>query len=389
VAEIALAMILLVGASLVIRTLLKLEQVQVGTQPDQVLTMMIPLPERRYPTREARNAFFLQLLDRVREVPGLKDVALNVSVHPFVYFGSRVVVPESAVKASTRTVVSQISSGYPDMVNLRLLQGRLLTENDVRGAKQMAVVNEKFARLFFPRGGVIGEPVKLTDLHDPPEQLNNDTFEIIGVVNDLPNAGLKREIRPEVYIPFTAGGYLGLSTMLLATSSAPVSNLRRPLEAQIHRLDPDQPLMDVRAMREVLDRAGYAEPRFSVFLFGVFAGFGLLLAALGIYAVINYSVLRQTQEIGVRMALGAQRASILTMIIRSGAKLLGLGAAVGLAGSLSLTHLLSAMIWGVSPFDPVSFGLVIVVLFAIGLLACVRPALRASQVDPMTALRYE
>ncbi|MBV9156399.1 MAG: FtsX-like permease family protein [Acidobacteriaceae bacterium] len=142
-------------------------------------------------------------------------------------------------------------------------------------------------------------------------------------------------------------------------------------------------------MRELLDRGGYAEPRFSLFLFGVFAGLGLLLAMLGIYAVINYSVLRQTQEIGVRMALGAHRWNILGMILRTGAKLLGIGAAIGVAGSLAFSHILQTMIWGVSPFDPLSFVSVIGAMFLIGLLACVRPALRASQIDPMKALRYE
>ncbi len=389
VAEVALAMILLVSASLVGRTLLRLEQVQVGTRPENVLTMTIPLPDRRYPTREARNAFFFQLLDGARTIPGLKDIALNQSVHPFVYFGSGVVVPGSSVQSKRGVVVSQISDGYPEMVNVRLLQGRLLTSDDIRAAKQLAVVNEKFAKLFFSSGNAIGETVRLPDLHQAPELLPNDSFEIVGVVSDLHNIGLTRETMPEVYIPFTAGGYVGLSATLLATASVPVTSLIKPLEAQIHSLDPDQPLMEIRTMRELLDRGGYAEPRFSVFLFGVFAGLGLLLAVLGIYAVINYSVLRQTQEIGVRMALGAHRLSILSMILSAGAKLLGIGAIVGVAGSLALTHLLRAMIWGVSPFDPLSFAAVTAVMFVIGLLACVRPALRAAQIDPMKALRYE
>ncbi len=390
VAEVALAMILLVGASLVIRTLLQLEQVQVGTQPDRVLTMVIPLPDRRYPTREARDAFFLQLLDRAREVPGLTNVALNTFVHPFVYFGSRIAVPGSSVRTKTNVVmISQISSGYPEMVNLKLLRGRLITPDDVRGARPVAVVNEKFAKFYFPRGEVIGETVELTGLKDSPEKLTNDSFQITGIVSDLNNAGLTREVRPEVYIPFTAGGYVSLSAMLLASANVPVTTLIKPIEAQLHSLDPDQPVMQVRTMRQLLDEGGYAEPRFSVFLFGIFASLGVFLAALGIYAIINHSVLRQTREIGVRMALGAQRAGILKMIFGSGAKLLLIGIAIGLVGSLSVTRLLRNMIWGVSPFDPLSFAAVIILLFVIGGLACARPALRASRIDPMKALHYE
>ncbi|MBV9156400.1 MAG: ABC transporter permease [Acidobacteriaceae bacterium] len=202
VAEVALAMILLVSASLVGRTLLRLEQVQVGTRPENVLTMTIPLPDRRYPTREARNAFFFELLERARQIPGLKDIALNQSVHPFVYFGSGVVVPGSSVQSKRGVVVSQISEVYPAMVNLRLLQGRFLTADDVRSAKQLALVNEKFAKLFFPNGSAIGQTVRLPDLRKPPEQLPNDAFEIAGVVSDLHNIGLRRETMPEVWFRF-------------------------------------------------------------------------------------------------------------------------------------------------------------------------------------------
>ena len=389
VAEVALAMILLVGASLVVRTLLELERAGVGIQPERVITMTIPLPERRYPTRAARNAFFLGLLDRAREIPGLKEVALNESVHPFVFFGARIGVPGSAVRANRGAMISEISSQYPEMMNTRLLEGRLLTAEDVRGARQVALVNERFANVFFAKGGVIGQTVELTGLRDSPENLANDRFEIVGVVGDLRNAGLRREVWPEVYIPFTTSGYIGLSATLLASGDVSAGSLGKAIEAKLHAMDPDQPVMEVRTMRQMLDAVGYAEPRFSVFLFGVFAALGLTLAALGIYAVINYSVLRQTQEIGVRMALGAQRANILNMVVGAGAKLLCAGAVLGLVGSAGLNHFLTSMIWGVSPFDPLSFAAVILALFIIGLLACVRPALRASRVDPMTALRYE
>ncbi len=209
------------------------------------------------------------------------------------------------------------------------------------------------------------------------------------MVGDLPNIGLKRETAPEVYVPFTIAGYADLSATLLAKGAVPPRSLIKPLESQIHAIDPDQPVMEIRTLREWLDLRGYSEPRFSVFLFGIFASLGLLLAALGIYAIVNYSVLRQTPEIGVRMALGAQRSGIVRMVAGSGAKLLASGAVLGVIGSLSVAHFLRSLIWGVSPFDPLSFGLVIFVLFVIGLLACVRPAWRAAQIDPMTALRYE
>ncbi len=389
VIEVALAMMLLTSASLVMRTLLHLERVQVGAQPENVLTITIPLSDKRYPTRETRNNFFLQLLDRAQQIPGLTEIALNQSVHPFVYFGTYANVPGSSVRAKTQLIVSEISAEYPQLMNARLRQGRLLTPTDVRAARRVAVVNSKFASFFFPRGGALGQSVQLLQLNPPPSPTANETCEIVGVVSDLPNIGLKRATVPEAYIPFTVSGYVDLSATLLARGAVPPRSLIKPLETQIHSIDRDQPVMEVRTLREWLDLRGYSEPRFSVFLFGVFASLGLLLAALGIYAVVNYSVLRQTQEIGVRMALGAQRAEILSMVAGSGAKLLGFGAVLGVIGSLSVSHFLRSMIWDVSPFDPLSFVAVILVLFVVGLVACVRPAWRAAQIDPMTALRYE
>ncbi|MGH9694287.1 MAG: FtsX-like permease family protein, partial [Bryobacteraceae bacterium] len=252
-----------------------------------------------------------------------------------------------------------------------------------------AVVNEKFAKYYFAGKSPVGRSVKLSNLLTPPAQLSNDTFEIVGVASDAPNVGLRRETLPEVYIPFTATGYVGMSPALLASGSLPATSLIKPIEDQLHALDPDQPAMEVRTLRQLLDARGYSEPRFSVFLFGVFAVLGLALSALGVYAVMNYAVIRRTQEIGVRMALGAKRSSIHNMVIRSGAKLLGIGTAVGLDASIGLNRVIGTMIWGVSRFDPLSFAAVIGIVFLIGLLACVRPALRASRLDPLVALRQE
>lgn len=351
--------------------------------------MTIRLSDKRYPTREARNNFYLQLLERAQQVPGLTDIALNQSVHPFIYFGTYANVPGSRMRAKTQVIVSEISAEYPNLVDTSLTQGRLITATDVRGARRVAVVNSKFASFFFPKRDLLGQNVKLLQLHPPPDPAPNETCEIVGLVSDLPNIGLKRETAPEVYVPFTIAGYAELSATLLAKGAVALRRLIKPLESQIHAIDPDQPVMEIRTLREWLDLRGYSEPRFGVFLFGVFASLGLLLAELGIYAIVNYSVLRQTPEIAVRMALGAQGSGIVRMVAGSGAKLLDFGAVLGMIGSLSVAHVLWSMIWGVSPFDPLSFAAVILVLFGIGLLACMRPAWRAAQVHPMTALRYE
>ncbi len=389
VAEVALAMVLLVSASLVIRTLLHLERVQVGAQPEKILTMTIPLSDRRYPTIQSRDNFLLHLLDRSRQIPGLSDVAVNAFLHPFIYFQTTINAPGQPANSHTPVLVSQISSDYPKLVNTHLLEGRLLTRADIEGARHLILVNRKFASTFFPKGDVLGQSIQIKELHPPSSPSPNETVTIIGVLSNLPNEGLGETIQPETYVPFTLTGFQQMSAILLARSALSPSSLIKPLEAQIHKLDPDQPVMEIRTYREWLDLRGYAAPKFSVFLFSVFAALGLLLASLGIYAVLNYSVLRQTQEFGVRMALGAQRSNILGMVVRSGTKLIAFGVVLGLIASLAATGLLRSMLSGVSPFDPISFAAVVLLLFLIGIAACLRPALRAARIDPMRALHDE
>ncbi len=349
--------------------------------------MVLPLQEQHFPTVEARNLFLMRLLDRVRAIPAMRDVSLNSFVHPFANFGAEVSVPASSLRSNAGSIVSQISGDYPRMLGLPI-RGHAITEDDLRSRRHVAMVNDKFEKFYFPHGSAIGQVVELSGLGESRRE--RTPFEIVAVVGDLRNRGLRRETMPEVYVPFTATGYMqNRAVTLMATAKVPVMALANAIETQVRELDPDQPVMDVRTMREMLDDWGYAEPRFGVFLFSMFAGIGLLLAALGIYATMNYSVVRRTQEIGLRMALGARRGAIAGMMLRSGTKLLGFGAIAGVAGSLGLTRLLSSMIFGVSPLDPLSFAIAIGVMFGIGLFACALPALRAARVDPMVALRYE
>jgi putative ABC transport system permease protein len=244
-------------------------------------------------------------------------------------------------------------------------------------------------RIYFPKNDAIGSAVELTELREPPRQLTLDAFTVVGVVGDLRNLGLRRDLMPEVYIPFTTTGFHESDVVLLATSTLPMTTLIGPIKTELYAIDRDQPVMDVRTMQAMMDAWGFAEPRFSVFLFSAFASLGLLLAAVGIYALINYSVVRQTREIGVRMALGAQPLTILRMVIGDGARLVAIGGVVGIALSLACARLLNSLVWGVSPFDPLSFLIVIAVLVVAGLFASAVPALRAARINPMAALRYE
>ena len=237
----------------------------------------------------------------------------------------------------------------------------------------------------------LGHPFQLPELKGEPIKIADDSFTIVGVVGDLRNVGLEREIYPEVYVPYTITGYMEefIHPMLLVTAHLPPQNLTNAIKQQIHDIDPDQPVMEVQTVQKLLDDEGFAEPRFSVFLFSIFAGLGLTLSGIGIYGVVNYSVSRQMQELGVRVALGAGRKTIIGIVFGEALRLMLSGIVAGLICGLVATRWLSSLIWGVSPFDPLSFIAVTLVLLSAGLAACVRPAWRASHVDPMVVLRYE
>jgi putative ABC transport system permease protein len=390
-AEVALAMVLLIGASLVVRTLLKLSDLDLGFQPSAVLSMQIPLPESRYGTIQTRNQFLSHTLDRIHALPGIEDVALNSFVHPFANWGMQIEVPGSSVRQQRPTVISQISASYPAMLHTPLRQGRYFSNQEVELGRHVALINETLARTYFPKGEAAGRLIRLPELKGEPTKIPNDEFTIVGVVADVRNVGLQQEIYPEVYVPFTTTGYMEafLHPVLLVTSHGPPQNLANAIQQQIHAIDPDQPVMQVQTVQKLLNDQGLAEPRFSVFLFSVFAGLGLMLCVVGVYGVVNYSISRQMQSFGVRMALGAGRGRIFKLVFGEALRLILTGVIAGGICGLVATRWLSSLIWGVSPSDPLSFAAVMLVLLLAGLGPCVRLAWRASYVNPMIVLRHE
>ena len=391
VAEVSLAMLLLVGASLVLRTLLKLEDIHFDYRPSEVLSMQIPLPESHYATIEARNRFLSSILSRIRSIPGLEQVALNTFVHPFANWGLQIEVPGTTVHQQRPTIFSEIDSSYPSVLHIPLKQGRFFTPEEVELHRHIALVNETLARTYFGDSGAVGRPLRLPELKSEPIKLADDAFTIVGVVGDLRNDGLERETYPEVYVPYTVTGYMEefIHPMLLITAHVPPETLANSVKEQIRALDPDQPVMQVETVQKLLDEDGFAEPRFSVFLFSVFAVLGLTLCVVGIYGVVNYSVSRHMQALGVRVALGAKRGNIVSLVFAQALRLIGIGIIVGLVCGLLATRGISSLIWGVAPSDPLSFAVVTLVLLSAGLAACVRPAWRAAHVDPMLVLRHE
>jgi putative ABC transport system permease protein len=385
VGEVALSLMLLVGSSLLVRTYVAIQGVDLGFRADRVLTLRVPLPPRNYPDPPRRIAFFQDVLGRVARLPGVAAVGLNTALHPF---GNIWMLAEvaGAPPSGDPVQMHQVNAGYTAALGIRLASGRSLTDADVSAAAPVALVNDRFVRTRLEGRAPIGQFVRLPRLTQPPFALKDAAFQIVGVVHDALNRGLGELPMPEIYVPFTS---VGIANLLVVRTETDPSTMSRAVISQIYAVDPGQPVTQVQPLDALLREQALATPRFNLTLLSVFAAIGLALAVVGVYGVMSTVVAQQRHEIGVRMALGASAGAIARMIIGRGSRLLVLGIAVGLAGSIVATRSLAQQVWKVSPFDPVAFGLVSLVLLVAGLQACVWPARRAARIDPIIALRQD
>ena len=386
VAEVALSLMLLVGAGLMIRTFFAVQDVELGFRTDRLLTMRIPLPEKRYPDASRRIAFFDDLLSRVKAIPGVTSAGLNSGMHPFGNMNAPIEVVGSSNNDTRSVLIHQINSDYIKTMGIGVSEGRVFDESEVAARRQIAVVNENLVRSRLDGKNGIGKVLRIPRLKQPPFALEDDTFEVIGIVKDTLNRGLTNESMPEVYLPYSL---TGRADRLVVMTQGDPGTITKPVLSQVYAIDKDQPVTDVMTIDRALQDFVYAEPRFNLTLFSVFAVLGLTLAIIGVYGVMSSSVAQQTHEIGVRIALGASPMEIIRMVIKRGAWLLLIGIAVGLAGSLATSRILARQVWNVSPFDPITFAAVSLILLIAGLQACAWPARRASRIDPISALREE
>ena len=384
--SIALSLLLLVGASLMIRTLFALESVPLGVQPDRILSVRVPLPEKAYAGVERRDAFFSELLERIKSVPGVRAVGLNIGLHPLGSMSAPVEVVGNAQQDSRRVLIHQVNDGYFSVFGIPLRSGRKFNEDEVVGRRNVALVNEAFVRRYCGEHDAVGRLVRVPRLRTPPMSLGSDAFEIIGVTGNVINQTMTDEIAPEMFIPFTLAGAADRLAVLADTGAEALAG---QIRAQVLSIDKNQPITDVRTVETYLKEWVFAGPRFNFILMSVFAGVGLCLAVVGVYGVISSAVSRQTQEIGVRMALGATGLDVIAMVMRRGLILLSAGIVSGLAGSFLAVRLIESQIWRVSKYDWISFSGTALLLLTVGLLACYWPAHRASRVDPVVALRCE
>jgi putative ABC transport system permease protein len=386
VVEVAMSLVLVVGAALMMRTVMAIENQNLGIRTDHMLTIRVPLSPQRYPDAPHRITFFRELLPRVEGLPGVASAAIGTGMHPF-FAGMEapVEIPGGPQMDMRPVLLREVSRDYMRVFGIALMEGRLFSDADMAAASQWAIVNQSFVHRYFPSSAPLGRIVRVPRLSSELH-LADDTFQIVGVVNDVINRGLTREIAPELYLPYTISGDADFLMVLTNTDPAALS---KTVAAQVYALDPDQPVTDVRTLSSLLNDWEYSGPRFSVVLLAVFAALGLTLAVVGVYGVVSNAVAQRTHEIGVRKALGADSGDVFRLVFRFGARFILPGIAIGLAASIAAARVLGSQLWHVSPHDPVALVSVVILLLAVGFLACWVPARRAMRVDPIVALRYE
>ena len=387
VAEVALCVTLLFTASLFVRSFVALQRVPLGLHTDHVLTARLPLPPERYKTGAQLNAFFRPLLTRLKSMPGIAYAAESSTLPPYGGIRSEVEVSGQSHTEKWYGLFQLCSEDYIPVLRIPVLEGRTFTETEVNDARQVAVINQTFQRRYFDKKPSIGEKIRLNELKDFPDAVKDPWFEVIGVVADARNRGLQEPIDPEVWVPYTVTGS-AMRGILVRTTNDPAA-MAKTVAREIWATDPSVAMAEPGTLDHFLDLFTFAQPRFALWIVGMFACMGLLLATIGVYSVMAYNTARRTHEFGLRVALGAAARDVVKMVLGQGLRLLTLGLVIGLVSSLALSRLITSELWGVSPHDPLALLGVAALLLLIGLLACWVPARRATRVDPMTALRYE
>jgi len=385
VIEVASALVLLVGAGLMIKSFWRLQKVDPGFNPDKAIAATVSLPKTKYPQETQQVAFFQQLLERVKNMPGVEAVGatsfLPLSNDDMVLAFEAEGQPPLPPDTIQSTNYYSVSPDYFKAMGIRLLRGRVFTEHDTKDSKKVAVVNETLAKRIFPNEDPIGKRIAFDS-----REKNPTWFEIVGIVGDVKHYGLNQATTLQTYEPYTQQTF-SYMTLVTRTTGNP-TDLTASIRNSVLELDKEQPVYNIRTLESFVSTS-IAKQRFSMLLLGVFAAVAMILAAVGIYGVLSYTVSQRTPEIGIRMALGAGQRDVLKLVVGHGMLLTLIGVAAGLITSLALTRLMSDLLFNVSPTDPLTFILIALLLITTAMLACFIPARRATKVDPLVALRYE
>jgi putative ABC transport system permease protein len=384
VSEVALSLMLLVGAGLLINSFWRLLRTDAGFDPRSVLALDIPLDRTKYDKPEQRAAAFQQLIARVKTLPGVRDASVvsNVPLSDRDVEVSFQVEGRTPYKPGEEAVADYTIAGsdYFRTMNIALLRGRVFSDQDRANTPEVMVVSSAFVKQFFPNEEPIGRRIVLDGADKTPRQ-------IVGVVGDVRRKGLDANVQPEMYFSYLQRPERRMN-LVIRTEARDATQLMPVVRAEIKAFDPNQIIWRTQTVEQLLGTS-VAPRRFNMLLLGIFAGVALVLAAVGLYGVMSYSVSWRTHEIGIRMALGAKRADVLRMVVRQGMVMTLIGLALGLVGAFALSRVLVGLLYGVSPHDPLTIAGVSIVLLVVALLACLIPARRATRVDPMIALRTE
>jgi putative ABC transport system permease protein len=384
VAEVSLSLVLLIGAGLLMKSFYLLWTVDPGFRSDHVLAFAVELSDSKYPQGTQQAAFFQRLLNHLRVLPGVKAAglcnSLPLSRSQRVMIGLRAEGQPERPPDQVQSVASMsVSADYFRAMRIPIIQGRAFSERDDASAPKVVIVNQTMAHEFFPNANPIGRRIVMG-------QGANGFATVVGVVGDVRDRGLDAQAQPAFFAPFSQSPDSAMEVSLL-TAVKPTS-MATAVRNAVAAIDPEQPVFDISTMDERL-AASVAPRRFNLLLLTSFALLAMLLAGVGIYGVVSYSVMQRTHEVGIRMALGAQRRDVLKLIVAQGMVLLLMGIGVGLIGAFLLTRFLAALLYGVRPTDSATFAAVSLLLAAVAIMACYLPARRAIRVDPVVALRYE
>jgi putative ABC transport system permease protein len=384
--EVALSLALLVGAGLLMRSFVALRGENLGFRSDHTLAVLTPLPQERYKTVTQVAGFFRPLEDRLKALPGVVAVSPITTIPPYT-LSSDIEIPGKSHPDKWNALLELCGDSYFSVLRTEFQSGRPFTPAEVNDARKLAIVNQTFVRKYLPGENPIGQRVHLLEMESFPDPVRSAWFEIIGVVTDGKNHGLQDPIEPEVWAPYTvtASSARGI---LVRTAQNPLM-LLTSVQHEIWATDSGVALAYSATLEQFISDRMYAGPRFSFLMMAIFGSVGLVLVTIGVYSVLAYTTARRTHEIGIRMALGAEGADVLGLVIKNGLRLVVVGVVIGLSASLALSKLIAAQLWGVSASDPVTLAAAVALLLATGVVACWIPARRASRVDPLVALRYQ
>jgi len=387
VLEVALSLTLLVSAGLLMRSFVALREVHLGLQPDHIFVARLALPVERYKTADQLTGFYRPLLLRLKAIPGVVVATETSTLPPYGGIPSDIEILGKTHPEKWNALFQLCSEGYFSVLKIQFLDGRPFTEAEVNGARKLAVVNQTFVKKYMPGENPIGRQIRIAQLTEFEDKVADPTFEVIGLVGDAKNRGLQDPPEPEIWVPYTVTGS-SFRGVLVRTSQEPLT-ISEAVRHEVWATDSNVAMTLSGTLDGYISQFSYAGPRFGFLLMTIFSAIGVILVTIGVYSILAYTTARRTQEIGIRMALGAEGFHVLSMVIRMGLRLVVIGVGLGLLVSVALGRVISTQLWGVSAYDPWTLTCVPVALLIIGLVACWLPARRAARVDPLVALRYE